>query len=144
MSLQAKKDYDAITLLAPGAVTETSAGTTPARLPGMINSVAFTLVVSAAATDVGDTLDVYVQTKLDGSNWTDVVHFTQVLGSGGAKRFVAKVSADVAEAMFAAGTALAAGSVRNLIGDEWRVRYDITDASTDNASFTIGVYACPM
>lgn len=105
--------------------------------------IAFQLDLTAAATDSGDTLNVYVQTTLDGTNWIDVVAFTQCLGNGGAKRHVAKISGTAAETMFETGSALSAGSVRNLIGDQWRVRWAITDASTANASFTFSVTAVP-
>lgn len=145
MALNVKRDHDAITLL---AATTTAAGAVDTagaavRLPGMVNAFAFTLNVTAAATDVVDTLDVYVQTMLDGTNWVDVVHFTQVLGNGGALRYIAKIVAQIAQAEFEVGTALGAAAIRNLLGDEWRVRYVQVDADTD-ASFTFSVTACPM
>jgi hypothetical protein len=129
----------AATTTAAGAVDEAGSAV---RLPGMVNAMALVLDVSAAATDAGDTLDVKVQTKIDGTNWIDVVSFTQVLGNGGVKRHVAKIVAGLAEAMFA-DAALAAGSVRHLLGDEWRVKYDQVDADSDG-SFTFSVTACPM
>ena len=52
------------------------------------DSAVFTLDVTAAATLAGDTLNVYVQHSPDGTNWDDVVSFTQVLGNGGTKRFI--------------------------------------------------------
>lgn len=104
-------------------------------------AVTFQLDVTVAATDVGDTLDVYVQTTIDGTNWVDIVHFTQVLGNGGAKRFFSKISASLALTEFENATALGAAAVRHIVGDRYRVRWAITDASTDNASFTFGVTA---
>ena len=102
----------------------------------------FQLDVTAAATEAGDTLDVFVQTSVDGVNWIDIVHFTQVLGNGGAKRHVAKILRDVAEAMFEAGTALAAGAVRNIFGTKFRVRWTIADVATlGNQSFNFSVNA---
>jgi hypothetical protein len=105
------------------------------------NGIVFVLGVTAAATDSGDTLDVKVQTTLDGSTWTDVVAFTQVLGNGGAKHHVAKITANGTQAMFENGASLSAGSVRNILGDTYRCAWSITDASTDNASFTFSVNA---
>lgn len=145
MALLAKQDHDATALQAAivtaGAIGSTN--TTAVRLPGMVNAFTFVLDVSAAATDAGDTLDVKVQTKIDGANWVDVIHFTQVLGNGGAKRFVAKLLANTAETLFL-DAALAAGTtVRHLFGDEWRVNYVQVDADA-NASFTWSVIACPM
>lgn len=144
MALQVKRDDDATTLLASGARTDTSTGTTAVRLPGMVHAFGFVLDVTAAATDSGDKLDVYIQTKLDGTNWLDVQRFTQVLGNGGAKRYIAKITTNVATGEFENGTGLSAASLRNLFGDEWRTRYVVTDAGTDNASFTFSVVACPM
>ncbi len=140
----AKQKADAVELLAEtttaaGAVTDTG---DEVALPGMVNGIVFVLDVTAAATDNADTLDVTVQTLLDGTNWVDVVAFTQCAGDGGAKRHVAKVLAGAAESMFA-DTTLAAGNVRNLLGDKWRVSYAQADADSDG-TFTFSVVAMPM
>jgi len=135
-----------IVLLAPVTTTtgaKTNIAGSAVHIPGTHGGMAFVLDVTAAATDAGDTLDVKVQCRMDGTNWIDVASFTQVLGNGGAKRHVAKVSADAAQTMFS-DAALAAGSVRNLVGEVWRVIYTQADAGTANASFTFGVTACPM
>lgn len=143
MTRTAKKAHEAVTLLASAIQTATGAGDS-SRLPVM-QAAAFVLDVTAAATASGDTLDVYVQTMLDGTNWVDVVHFTQILGDiTPPVRYIAKVTSHVATAEFENGTALGAAAVRNLLGDEWRVRWAITDADTDDASFTFSVAACPM
>lgn len=143
MSLKVKDAHDVVTL---ASVTSTGAiagtNTDAVRLPGMVNAMSFVCDVSAAATDAGDTLDIKVQTMIDGTNWVDVIHFTQVLGNGGAKRFVAKIMADTAEALFS-DAAIAAGTIRHLLGDEWRVNYVQVDADA-NSSFTWTVKACPM
>lgn len=134
-----------VVLLAPvttatGAVT---ASGTAVHIPATHSGMAFVLNVTAAATAAGDTLDVKVQCRLDGTNWTDVVAFTQVLGNGGALKHVAKISASAAQTMFA-DAELTAGNVRNLLGEVWRVSYAQVDDGTENASFTFGVTACPM
>jgi hypothetical protein len=98
------------------------------------------LDVTAAATDVGDTLDVTVQTTLDGTNWVDIYHFTQVLGNGGAKRYYGKIVWDAAMTEFENGTALGAAAGRAIIGDSYRVKWVIVDADAD-ASFTFSVTA---
>jgi hypothetical protein len=138
-----KKSHDVVSLATitsvAGAVTATTTGVT---LPSSMNAVSFVLDVTAAATDAGDTLDVKVQTLLGGAVWVDAVHFTQVLGNGSALKHVAKIMADTAQAMFADG-ALGAGSVRHLMGDEWRVHYTQVDGDS-NGSFTFTVNACPM
>ncbi|MCC7139779.1 MAG: hypothetical protein IT460_15255 [Planctomycetes bacterium] len=137
-----KTVYERQTLVAAAARTATAGDAgAAARLP-IAGAYVFVLDVTEAATDVGDTLDVFVQALL-GSTWVDVAHFTQVLGNGGAKRYVAKVCAGVAEAMFSDASALAAGSVRHVVGDAWRARWVIVDADAD-ASFTFSVVAVPV
>ena len=145
MALETKRDHDVITLLAETTTAAGAVNTSGAsvRLAGMANAMVFVLDVTAAATDAADTLDVSVQTKLDGTNWVDVVHFTQCLGNGGALTYVAKICAGVAQAEFETGTALGAAAVRNLLGDEWRVGYVQADADSDG-TFTFDVTAIPM
>jgi hypothetical protein len=128
------------TLQASGAQTATGNGTAVTGF-GQYKVLMCELDVTAAATEVGDELDVFVQTQVDGTNWVDVVHFTQVLGNGGAKRYFAKINAGIAQAEFENGAALGAAAVRNILGDTYRVRWAITDAGDDNASFTFSVKA---
>lgn len=142
--LLAKGVQDAVTLLSSTTRTATLSGSAAVRLPRPNRGVGFVLDVTAAATGVGDTLDVFVQTLINGSTWSDVVHYTQVLGNGGAKRFVAKVTATDTQAMFENSAALAAGSVRNICGDQWRVRADVVDAGGGVQSFTFSVTAIPF
>ncbi len=130
------------TLLA--SVTKTAAATgnsqaTPVKIKDPVSCITFVLDVSAAATLVGDTLNVYVQTMLDGVNWCDVVAFTQVLGNGGVKRYIAKLSATAACTMFENATTLTAGNQRDLIGDGWAIRW----ALVGTGSFTFSVTALP-
>jgi len=54
----------------------------------VITSALFQLSVTAAAAAVTDTLNVYLQYNVDGTNWDDFVSFTQAKGNGGAQRFV--------------------------------------------------------
>jgi len=138
-----KKSFDSTTVLASQTTSTTNAGTAAAKLPYPPNALSFVLDLTAAATDAVDTLDIYIQTKIDGTNWVDMVHFTQIVGNGGAKRFIAKVCGPQTENLFNNTSALSAGSVRHLLGDEYRVRWDITDADS-NCSFTFSVVACPM
>lgn len=145
MALQVKKVYDAVTLLASGVRTDTNTGTAAVRLPKAgLSGIAFILDVTAVLTDSGDLLDVYVQTKIDGTNWMDVIRFTQILGNGGTKRYYSKIKPHASLTEFETSAALGEHTDRDLIGDDWRTRYVITDAGTDNASFTFSVIACPM
>ncbi|HEV3021483.1 MAG TPA: hypothetical protein VGX76_03425 [Pirellulales bacterium] len=107
---------------------------------GEFQSAAFLLDVTAAATLVGDTLDVSIQTTFDavptdGGLWFDIVHFAQVLGNGGAKRWVDKIATNLAQVEFERGTALAASSVRHIFGDAYRVKI----AVVGTGSFTFSV-----
>lgn len=133
------------TLLASAgrAATAGTAGSTvymPASAPGY----GFVLDVTAAATDANDTLDVTIQTLVDGTNWVNVVAFTQVLGNGGAKRHIGKINGGQAQAMFEGSAALSAGTVRNWCGDAWRARWVIVDPTGSNALFTFAVFGMPM
>jgi len=125
--------------LLESAARAASANGDSVRLPHTQVGIIFTLDVTVDESTAADKLDVSVQTKIDGTNWIDVVAFTQHAGNAGAKRYVAKVSGTAAESMFT-NTALAAGSIRNLIGDEWRVSATVTDDS-GSASFTFSVTA---
>lgn len=137
----------AVTLLASAARTETDDGSnqTEVKPPNYVHGFAFLLDVTAAATAAGDTLDVFVQTRI-GSVWMDVVEFTQVTGTSGATKEVDKLVANIDEAGFDPDTALTGGSVteRHIIGDAFRVRWDINDATTDDASFTFSVTMIPL
>ncbi len=129
---------DSIQIFSGTGINASGNGST-VNLPRPISCIIFELDLTAIATLVGDTLDVVIQTQIDSQlatpNWVDVVHFTQALGNGGAKRFFAKLVAPVAEAMFENGTALAAGSIRNILGDVWRVKYTVGGSAV--ASFTV-------
>lgn len=123
-------------LHASGAETATGTGTAISGL-GNAKVLQFELDVTAAATAAGDTIDVYVQTMIDGTNWVDIVHFTQVLGNGGAKRFYAKISSNLAESLFNNATALAAGSVRNIFGDQYRAAWTVASATAPSFTFSL-------
>ena len=109
----------------------------------------FHLKLSAAATEVGDTCDVYIQSSCDGGmTWTDFIHFTQLLGNGGAKSYFAHftaVGAPTAALHAPEDAALAAGVKQGAIGDLLRVKWVIVDATTTgNVSFNFGVYWTPQ
>lgn len=123
---------------AVGAQTVTAAIVVPAL---MFNYAMVDLNLTAAATDAADTLDVYVDTSLDaGTLWVNVVHFTQILGNGGAKRetVVINPSGSVAVAPVNTAADAAAGAVRNILGGRFRVRYVQVDANS-NAAFAFTV-----
>lgn len=132
-----------ITLAAAGTV---HAAATTVTGTGVVFREAYreamvTLTVSAAATGAGDTLDVFIDTSVDGgTTWLNVGHFTQVLGNGGAKTFVMSLRADNpgASAVADVTSNAAAGATRQFgIGD--RLRYRSTVANSGN--FTFGIQA---
>lgn len=142
MFFEARKKFEVVTIQSSTTETETgNSGTAGVRLP-FCQAVAFVLDVTAVGTAAADTGDFFIQTMIDGTNWVDVVHFTQLAGDGGAKRYVAKVSADIALTEFENGTALGAAAVRNLIGDKWRARWAIVDDTTP--TYTFSITAIPM
>lgn len=100
------------------------------RLQALLN-------VTAAATAAGDTLDVLVDASLDnGVEWFNIIHFTQVLGNGGAVSFIARTPSAAAGSMSAVTSDLAAGNATvPFAGNTIRVRTKRAQASA--ASFTI-------
>jgi hypothetical protein len=130
------------TLVASAARTTSSTAAVVVPVD-LVQSAVFQLTVSAAATDAGDTLDVYLQHTVDGgTTWDDFAHFTQVLGNGGAKKFLAswsRVPTPESELKAPADAALAAGVLQGPVGPTWRVKWVIVDAGTVNVSFTFAV-----
>lgn len=102
-----------------------------------------TLDVTAAATESGDLLDVYIDTSFDGgTNWINIGRFTQVTGNGGAKRFVLSFKAAPVASSNSSNTATdqSAGNALQIgFGDRIRYRGTVTESSTVNASFTYSI-----
>lgn len=138
---------DAVPVLQASAA-QVASGTGTAAVPDANPAKAwiFQLVVSAAATGAGDTLNVYVQQSHDGGdNWDDLVSFPQVLGNSAEGVYVATVPVvrddQAGEVHARTDGALAAGSVRaTVIGRRFRVKWTIAGGT---AAFTFGVYAAP-
>lgn len=110
------------------------------------SGIIFLLTVENAASDVGDTLDVFVQDSMDeGVTWNDLVHFTQVLGNGSdALKFLATVNTRVTPTTPLGApqdAAMSAGVRQGPVGPRLRAKWTIVDSGTDNASFTFGVSA---
>ena len=114
------------------------------ELPLIRNGVVFLIDLTAAATDVGDTLNISIQTQI-GATWVSVYQSTEFLGNGGA---LVELSDKILPAAALAHDAtfpdtLAANASLNLIGHKWRVRYVQVDADS-NASFAFTVTATIM
>lgn len=138
-----------LTLLASEARTASGTYSVPEALARSIAKASrslFLLEVTAAATAAGDTLNVFVQSSVDGTVWDDFIHFTEVLGDGGAKKFLAAwngvITPTTALGPPADGT-LSAGVKQGPVGSQFRVKWVIVDATTDDASFTFGLKAQP-
>ena len=103
----------------------------------------FVLDVTGAATAVGDTLNVYVQRELPGGGWDDFVSFTQVLGNGGTKTFIADVTPNPAAGANAVAAptdaTLSAGVKAVWPSNKIRVKYVIVDAGDVDAEFSFTV-----
>lgn len=132
----AGREFTLATLAATvGALSVTGSTVTP----NLIHSIAvFDLDVTAAATAAGDTLDVYVDTSLDGgTSWRNIVHFTQLLGDGGVKRETMTINpgGNVGTAPLNTAADAASAGVRHLLGSQYRARYVQVDATTQNAGF---------
>lgn len=97
------------------------------------------LDLTAAANDVGDTLDVYLDTSFDGGvSFVNIGHFTQILGNGGAKKFIMSFkAAPIAASNCVSFTAdqSASAALQIGFGDRFRYRATTVDANA-NASFT--------
>lgn len=138
------------TLLAPITLTAAATGNSqttqtvasvpvgPVMIKDPLGCVQFVLTLTAAATLVGDTADITVQTLIGGF-WLDVLHFPQLLGNGGIKTYVGKISMATVVTMFEVGTALGANAQRDLFGDQWAIKW----ALVGTGSFTLSIVAIP-
>lgn len=138
MPLGMQQRFDEGVVLAASAARIATGTGDATRMRRPFSGLVAILDVTAAATAAGDTLDVVIQTRL-GDDWVDVIHFTQVVGDGGTKIHVAKLSATEPQAMFEVASALAAGSIRHLIGDEWRAKWTVASATAPSFTFSVTV-----
>lgn len=137
-----------IALLASAARTESAAGSAVNFDFSRLRAAIFLLTVSAAATDAGDLLDVWLQHSPDGgTTYDDFIRFTQVAGNGGAKKYLATWIRDYtpeSEMRAPQDAAIAAGVVQGPIGPTVRPKWAITDGGADNASFTFKLDMVPI
>jgi hypothetical protein len=136
------KQGEVITLKASGAVIAT-AGTngTAVYIGGERERYIFILAVTAAATDVDDTLDCYIDWSIDNVTYYNGGHFTQVLGNGGVKAFYMVFDPTTPGATDIACSAdLAVSTVLpSLFGAYVRTRYVVVNPGAGAASFTFSV-----
>jgi len=133
------------TILASAARTAAGTQVFPS-IPHSTTAILIQLDVTAAATDSGDILKMWVQGTIDGTNYYDIGRFADILGNGGAKRFIMVLqrTGSIAEGDIITPTdaSMAASTVDyGPFPDELRLKYTVTDAGTDDASFTFSVTA---
>ena len=131
------------TLKASGAIAAGSVTGDAVKLQKVYQQATIVLNVTAAATEVDDTLDIYLDTSYDGgTTWVNIAHFTQVLGNGGAKEFAANIINKNPAAEIDVAADAAAGTIRALaLGDRIRYRSVAVDAGGVAAAFTFGLVA---
>ena len=131
------------TLKASGAVAAGSVTGGAVKLQKVYKQATVVLNVTAAATEVDDTLDVYIDTSYDGgTTWVNLGHFTQVLGNGGAKEFAINITGDNPAAEIDVAADAAVNTVRALaLGDRIRYRSVVVDPGVGVASFTFSLVA---
>jgi len=133
--------------LFPAAVYVTAAAAatgTAVYLGGERRRFIFTLDVTAAASAVGDTLDVFIDWSLDGTTYYNGAHFTQVLGNGGAVAYYTVFDATTGLAADVAVTADQAANttVPTLFGPYVRGRYALVNGGgTHTFTFSLLGYA---
>jgi hypothetical protein len=136
------KQGEVLTLKASSIVTAT-AGTngTAVYVGGERTRYIFILAVTAAATEVDDTLNVFIDWSIDGTTYYNGGHFTPVLGNGGVKSFYMVFDPTTPGAADIAVTTDAANStVRpSLFGAYVRARWVEVDAGGVASSFTFSV-----
>jgi hypothetical protein len=108
-----------------------------------VAGLALQLTVSVAATEAGDTLNVYLQHSIDGGvSYDDFVSFPQALGTDDVpETYIAQwerdiLSTDPSHTQSDAG--LTAGTViQGEVGDYWRVKWVVVSASAPSFTFEL-------
>jgi len=134
---------DVVELADESAATATGTGTAVAAPGGRIGAMQFIFDLTSAASTGSDTLDVYVETTLDGTNWIEIVHFAQVTGSATTYQMAGKIVAGLKEDLFTTSATLAASAHRDLFGSQYRAKWTITDDSgSASFAFTVNMLPC--
>ena len=110
---------------------------------GERTSIMFYLNITASATDAGDTLDVYIDVSLDGTNSIgSVIRFAQQAGNGSASKRMAAIDVSGGTSTTDITSDVAAGTVRlGMFGPYYRARWAIADSGNANSSHTFSVQA---
>ena len=120
------------------------AGVNQYTVRGERSRFVFLIDLTAAANLVGDTLDVFIDALApDGATWLNAIHFPQMLGNGGAKKFFAILdAANPGTACFDVSADAAVNTVRPaLFGSDFRGRYTIAGGGAQSFTFSLTAYA---
>ena len=131
-------------LAVKASAAETTSTNGTAVACGQYKRFAVLLDVTALATDVGDTLDVFIDMSPDGgTTWINAAHFDQVVGTGSAeKQWAVLDSAAPGTSVVDVTSDAAEEAVRPYVfGSHIRYRSTIVDAGDANVSFTYAVTA---
>lgn len=97
------------------------------------DAAVFLLDVNYASSVSGDTLNVRIQHSLDKDTWDDFISFTQVLGDGGAKKFLAfwsGITTPENDQRAPADGSLAAGNtLQGPLGPHIRIKYTVAGST---------------
>ena len=131
------------TILSSAARTESGTSSEYRMAPGL-KALFFLLDVTAAATDAGDSLNVYIQESPDGgTTWNDIASFAQFVGNSAAANQLAVINCEAAAENEIGATkdgALAAGSVRQGPAASYlRAKYVIVDSGDGDQGFTFSI-----
>lgn len=119
------------------------------KLPGQYNKLMVELLVTATdstAPSASDTLDVYIDTSLDGGvTFFNIAHFPQILGNGGAKNYITALAEDAAGTadIYEKGTDAAVNTTRQIgFGNNLRYRaVGVNGGTPGDMSFTFAINA---
>lgn len=108
------------------------------KINDIYETVVAILDVTSAETDAGDTLNVYIDTSFDnGEKWINIGAFTQLLGNGGAKRYLMSFKANpVASSNSVDATANQTAGNALQIGFGQRFRYRGIGVETGTFAYT--------
>jgi len=90
-----------------------------------------------ADTSTSDNLHVFIQTKIDDSNWFDCISFTQVSGTASPKKSISKIEAQAAQAEFDISATLSFGSARHIMSTIYRMRWNVVNDTAPSFTFSV-------
>jgi len=111
----------------------------------VLTAAIYVLDVTVAASAAGDTFDLYMQHSWDdGTSWDDFIHFTQILGNGGAKKRLAfwtiYGTAPSTPEKAPQDAAMAVGVQQGPIGNTLRAKWVIVNGGGSHSfTFSVGI-----